>query len=328
MERIKEGMSGRRVAEVIQSNFEYLDKKLSVTTQEHYNSILKGLQEQKTKVTELAEAQVLVADNEDTEAVLGTLKLADRDYDPTEASGMGFKIIRKRIYGAQGGDCPCNDGSCDCCNCCNRCECCSNNGGSTSSAVVADKYSALHQDDFGTVNTLYIIRYAFSAYNMEIKIPRGCELRFEGGSISDAKIDLNGAKITGVVGDWDAYFQNCELTNFAEGQTRYMDGEMRYWADNEWKSFNNSSEISAKLAEHNAKIEQISSKLNSLESRVNTELTNLEVVVNNMSTQITNLETTVNELSTKVPAIETEIDNINTEITNLNATCLLLEQNT
>ena len=86
------------------------------------------------------------------------LSLKDRKYEPDKYSGLGRKILRRRvveienpIYGTQ-------------------------------------EKNLLLQADFADENTTYEIRYDFDLNGREITIPKGCVLDFQGGSISNGKI--------------------------------------------------------------------------------------------------------------------------------------------
>lgn len=87
------------------------------------------------------------------------LSLKDRKYEPDKYSGLGRKILRRRvveiedpIYGIQ-------------------------------------EKNLLLQADFAEDNTVYEIRYNFDLNNQEITIPEGCVLDFQGGSLSNGTIN-------------------------------------------------------------------------------------------------------------------------------------------
>lgn len=90
-----------------------------------------------------------LADDEDIASIenelgISVLKLADRIYNPISGDGMGYKIIRKNIV---------------------------------------DGINVLVQNMINEENTIYDIRYDFNCNGLEINIPNGCYLHFNGGRI-------------------------------------------------------------------------------------------------------------------------------------------------
>lgn len=141
----------------------------------------------------------------------GELQSANREYNSSLYIGKGWKILRRKEI-----ECTCN-----CCNnnCCKKC-----------------KWSnILTQDDFLEPNTIYVVRYDFDLNGKKITLPKGCELRFEGGSISNGEIDMNGGKITGMMGDIEDYFKNVNVYNYCDGQIIWKDGNLYVWSENHWK---------------------------------------------------------------------------------------------
>lgn len=95
------------------------------------------------------------------------LSLKDRQYEPDKYSGLGRKILRRRvveiedpIYGIQ-------------------------------------EKNLLLQADFSEENTIYEIRYDFDFKNNTINIPKGCILSYQGGSLSNGTIAYNSTLIEG-----------------------------------------------------------------------------------------------------------------------------------
>lgn len=93
------------------------------------------------------------------------LSLKDRIYEPDKYSGLGRKILRRRVveiedpvYGTQ-------------------------------------EKNLLLQADFDKENTIYEIRYDFDLNGAEITIPADCTLIFTGGRIANGTIKLNRTKI-------------------------------------------------------------------------------------------------------------------------------------
>lgn len=102
------------------------------------------------------------ADDEDLEAVVdpetskGVMKLKDRPFAPGTFGGKGYKILRKNI--------------------------------------VTEKRSSnniLTQDMLSDSNTVYDIRYDFDLGGAEITVPKGCTLKFIGGSLSNGTLNGN-----------------------------------------------------------------------------------------------------------------------------------------
>lgn len=86
------------------------------------------------------------------------LSLKDRKYEPDKYSGLGRKILRKRvveiedpIYGTQ-------------------------------------EKNLLLQADFAEDNTVYVVRYDFTLNGQDITLPDNSYIEYEGGSISDGNI--------------------------------------------------------------------------------------------------------------------------------------------
>lgn len=133
------------------------------------------------------------------------LKIKDRAYDVANFSGKGRKILRKNLVGSQA--CSIDD---------------------------EDHYeNVLYQEDFLDDNTVYIVRYDF-LIKEHIRIPAGCELLFEGGTLNGGSIDLNGCKLNGIVGPESDYLVDTVVTNWAKGQIEYRDNEIQYWNEEEW----------------------------------------------------------------------------------------------
>ena len=88
------------------------------------------------------------------------LKFADRNYEPLNASGKGYKILRKNIQTIDG-----------------------------------VRKNILTQDMISEPNTVYEIRYDFDLNGAEITIPENCVLNFTGGSLSNGTIEFDNTKI-------------------------------------------------------------------------------------------------------------------------------------
>lgn len=210
MEKIREGMTGRRVAEVIENNFKYLEDKIDDIKLNQYNELLDRVAQAEQYIVDTAEKQVILADEEDTTIVSGTLKLADREYKGDGLSGKGFKILRQRLYATNTANCPINEEGVNCDECCDCCgDCCQNE------SIIPNKYAknVLLQKDFNHTHTIFIVRYDFDLNGENITLLEDCELRFEGGTFKNGAIDLNGAKVHGMIGDYTDYFINVEITD-------------------------------------------------------------------------------------------------------------------
>lgn len=96
-------------------------------------------------------------DNEDlTAGPNNNIKFADKEYNLDTFSGLGRIYLRKNVV----------------------------NGVNT-----------LTNNMLAKANTVYIIQYDYDLQNTEISIPEGCILDFQGGSISNGQINLNGCYI-------------------------------------------------------------------------------------------------------------------------------------
>ena len=61
---------------------------------------------------------------------------------------------------------------------------------------IIEDVNVLSTDMFALPNTTYIVQYDYDARGQAISIPTGCELRFEGGSISNSTLIGNGTTIS------------------------------------------------------------------------------------------------------------------------------------
>lgn len=80
------------------------------------------------------------------------LKFADKEYVPNQFSGLGRKLLRKRIV---------------------------------------NNINLLQQSDINRAGTIYRIQYDYNLQGQTIQIPENCVLFFDGGSISNGTIVLN-----------------------------------------------------------------------------------------------------------------------------------------
>lgn len=209
MEQIREGMSGKRVADIISSNFKYLDDKINNGLTTNHTELLNRVTQLEQYVIDTTKNQVVSADNEDTHVVAGALKLADRKYEGDGFSGKGFKILRQRLYALNTTNCPFNEMDTNCNECC---DCCSN---CINSSIVPNKYvrNVLLQKDFNHNHTIFVVRYDFDLNGQDIMLLSDCEIRFEGGTFKNGSIDLNQAKVHGMIGDYTDYFINVTVNH-------------------------------------------------------------------------------------------------------------------
>lgn len=99
----------------------------------------------------------LRADEEDLTTEGGKyFKFADKQYDPSNHSGLGRIYLRKNMVEGK---------------------------------------NILTQEMISKPNTIYIIQYDYDLNSAEITIPEGCILNFEGGSIKKGKVNFNGSQI-------------------------------------------------------------------------------------------------------------------------------------
>ena len=122
------------------------------------------------------------------------LKFADRNYEPLNASGKGYKILRKNIQ-----------------------------------IIDGVRKNILTQDMINEPNTVYEIRYDFDLNEGSITFKEGCVLKFNGGSLANGTVIGNNTLIKALLrrifsrikisGDWDVpniyscWFDFCEDTD-------------------------------------------------------------------------------------------------------------------
>ena len=105
------------------------------------------------KVTNIADEEDITVIEENGKQ---KLKFADRNYEPLNDSGKGYKILRKNIQTIDG-----------------------------------VRKNILTQNMINKPNTIYEIRYDFDLNGKEITIPENCVLKFNGGSLSNGTIKGN-----------------------------------------------------------------------------------------------------------------------------------------
>lgn len=155
--KIREGMSGKTVAQIIDGNFEYIENKQDTKFDEQNIYLDSKLNEYEEQLKELAENKFVEVDEDDLTIDAGKAKFTDREYIESSNSGMGYKILRRKIQG--------------------------------------DIVNILTQEDFDSENTIYEIRYKFDLNHCVLTIPKGCTLQFDGGTISNGSLFGNFTKI-------------------------------------------------------------------------------------------------------------------------------------
>ena len=119
-------------------------------------------------IAEIAIRTNIVPDEEDVTGVkrgdATVIKLKDKRYDPEEYSGLGRVYLRKNVI--------------------------------TVNSEEGDKeLNILTQNMISLENTRYIIQYDYDLNGQTITIPKGCILDFQGGSLSNGRINFNGCFI-------------------------------------------------------------------------------------------------------------------------------------
>lgn len=110
------------------------------------------------------------------------LKFADKDYVPNQFSGLGRKILRKRIV---------------------------------------NNTNILQQSDINRASTIYRIQYDYNLQGQTIRIPADCVLFFDGGSLSNGSIVLNNTLVLPQCLDIAKYI-SCNISgNYQNGQIYY-----------------------------------------------------------------------------------------------------------
>lgn len=115
------------------------------------------------------------------------LKFKDKEYDPDNYSGLGRVYLRKNIVEVEDPDNP-----------------------------ICGKITKnlLYQDMIDKPNTIYIIQYDYDLNGQEIEIPENCVLKFQGGSLRNGIVILNG---TSLMEDGSRIFDNITLSGILNG---------------------------------------------------------------------------------------------------------------
>ena len=117
------------------------------------------------------------------------LSLKDREYNPSEFSGKGYKILRKNIIEIED---------------------------ENSNKV---KKNILTEEMISEPNTVYEIRYDFDLNGEEITIQNNCVLKFEGGALKNGTIHFENTSIN--ANSTDIIFKNVEITGTIIEKERY-----------------------------------------------------------------------------------------------------------
>lgn len=198
--KIREGMSGKTVAQIIDGNFEYIENKQDTKFDQQDIYIDGKLSEYEQQIKDLTEQSFIKVDEEDLTVEEGKAKFNDREYIESGNSGMGYKILRRKIQG--------------------------------------DIVNILTQEDFDSENTIYEIRYKFDLNGSTITLPNNSVLKFDGGQINNGIINLNNAVIEPVNRDITEYITATINGTFKAGQAVYDEvlDSIKYWDGEDWRN--------------------------------------------------------------------------------------------
>lgn len=149
------------------------------------------------------------------------LKLKDKEYNPLEFSGYGKKTLRKKIVTVK------------------------------TSSRSSKRINILEGSVFKDPNTIYEIKYDFDLNNSTVTLPENCILLFNGGKISNGKLNLNNTLVypLGIVKE--DVLECTTIGNFKEGQMFFdkEQGQLSIWDGSSWKSRANYKVVDNKLNE-------------------------------------------------------------------------------
>ena len=134
------------------------------------------------------------------------IKLKDKEYAPFEYSGYGKKTLRKKIVSVK------------------------------DSPTSYKRINLLENNVFKDSNTIYEIKYDFDLNNNTITLPEDCILFFNGGKISNGKLNLNNTLVY-PLGVTKKDVLNCSIEgNFKEGQVFFNReyGQLSTWNGSHW----------------------------------------------------------------------------------------------
>lgn len=311
-------------------------------------------------IEEAIEELIFYPDEEDITGVRDGnrtfLKFKNKDYDPSEFSGMGRIILRKNLVGTEA--CAIDDN---------------------------DHYSnILKQDMIMEENTIYIVQYDFDLDGKAISIPKGCTLWFQGGSINNGTIylqetaildafefaDMGNAKLFGK-------FNTGQIMTFSDDSYEAKEGgyfipstkpssatpqedakqdretfydknpdayttetrqELRWWNGEEWililditdynelKSIINdliekhNAEMSACYKYFKARCYALEQRMTEAESRIEnheTRISKNEGDISNIKNDITTINNNITRIEGDINSIENDINSIESNISNI-----------
>lgn len=263
----------------------------------------------KNILQEIVEDFIVLPDEEDITGVQVEnrthLKLKNREYDPKEFSGKGTVILRKNLTG-------------------------------TEACAIDDEdhlINWLQQDAINQENTIYYIRYEFDLDGRAISIPKGSVLVFDGGSINNGTVYLQGTAILGAfeiadIGNVSLFgkFKVGQVLSFnEEGRNilKWFDGE-RWFEILDITHYNElDSYIKSVVNQHNEDISTLNEKYNSAEGRLDTvenDIADLQTDTYSLQTSLNQISNTVNNNSTSITDIYSKIEELKTTLESLDTT--------
>jgi len=133
------------------------------------------------------------------------LKLRDRDWEPEDFSGLGFKILRKNLVNVD--DCEKNTEE--------------NMNNILTQEMLQEN---VDNDNMDRTHTIYIVRYDFDLDGKTIYVPEGSTLQFDGGHLYNGTLVLNDTQINGLLDlNTMSEFED-ENGNIVHGIKSYDDG--------------------------------------------------------------------------------------------------------
>lgn len=127
------------------------------------------------------------------------IQFSDKDYNPTEFSGLGRVYLRKNISNGK---------------------------------------NVLTQDMINSSNTIYIIQYDYDLNSSTVTIPDNCILKFNGGSLSNGTIILSNNLILPYGLDIKTQITATILGNYKDGQVIYNKDTLsrELWDGTQWRN--------------------------------------------------------------------------------------------
>lgn len=209
-------------------------------------------------------------DEEDITSVNNLLKFKDKEYNTTWYSGLARKYLRKNIV---------------------------------------DGVNILTQDMIDEENTIYILQYDYCLNGETIRLPQNSIILWQGGSLSQGNIELNGCRIIGAYTPKDIFGEDITLDgDWACGQIFYHamnldeDGHLVeippydeitntnnfywYWDGNQWVSLG--FDISGFL---------LKSEFNNFKNQLNTTIQEINNKLVNLTTRMVNVEGAIQDIS-------------------------------